>query len=144
MTYDEHLKLFELTRYATIDEVKASFRKLALLYHPDHYNEGTDKFRLLKESYDWLINNHKPLLPKKDLTGYETFYRVLGDVRCDKVITLPLSNYLEEGVIIQCMFLSQEFRIVLEAGDSLPKKLKIMNMGDPFIIDIKGDGYVEY
>lgn len=45
----------ELSRNASFDEIKESFRKLAKIYHPDNKESGNHyKFINIKKSYDIL------------------------------------------------------------------------------------------
>ncbi len=51
-------KVLDLNYEATLDEIKASFRKLARIYHPDVAKSSSDiqKFKDIKEAYDILSN----------------------------------------------------------------------------------------
>src|SRR3954464_11176160 len=61
-TKRDYYEILEVTRTASGDEVKRSYRKLAVKYHPDK-NPGDhtaeDKFKELGEAYDVLIDPDK-------------------------------------------------------------------------------------
>lgn len=52
-------KVLELTYEATVEEIKASYRKLARKYHPDVAAsiDDVEKFKEIKEAYEILINS---------------------------------------------------------------------------------------
>lgn len=57
----DYYGILEVSKNATIDEIKKAFRKNALKYHPDK-NEASDaeeKFKLIAEAYDVLSNKTK-------------------------------------------------------------------------------------
>lgn len=58
---NEHLKRFELTENASLDDIKKKYRVLSKKYHPD-LNPGIDNrlFVQLSISYEWLLENHIP------------------------------------------------------------------------------------
>ena len=61
MTLD-YYEILEITRDATNAEIKKSYRKLALQYHPDKNQgdkEAEAKFKLINEAYDILSNDEK-------------------------------------------------------------------------------------
>jgi len=51
-------KILNITYEATAEEIKSSFRKLAIKYHPDvaSSNSDVEKFKEIKEAYDILID----------------------------------------------------------------------------------------
>ena len=55
-----YLDLFNLNENASLEEIKKRFRELAKEFHPDKNKENNahDRFLLIKEGYDFLINNH--------------------------------------------------------------------------------------
>jgi molecular chaperone DnaJ len=58
----DYYKVLGVTKSATIEEIKKSYRKLALKYHPDK-NQGNkkfeEKFKEISEAYDTLSNPEK-------------------------------------------------------------------------------------
>src|SRR4051812_19206521 len=62
MAKRDYYEILEVTRTATADEIKKSYRKLAVKFHPDK-NPGDhtaeDKFKELGEAYDVLSDDTK-------------------------------------------------------------------------------------
>lgn len=61
MKRQEYLKTLGLTSSATPEEIKKSYRKLSLKYHPDKNNnspESTEKFNKLNEAFSYLTNKN--------------------------------------------------------------------------------------
>jgi len=62
MQYRDYYKVLGVERNATEDEIKRSYRKLALEHHPDH-NPGNqsaeEKFKEINEAYQVLSNSEK-------------------------------------------------------------------------------------
>lgn len=148
MNYEQRLKLLEITKESSIDDLKSSYRRLAKKYHPD-LNKNLDGklFNLLTESYDWLIENHKPVLhtpvlPKKSLNGYQKFYRIIPDRCREFYIKLPIDN-IDKPTVIICMIDLQEFRVFLEEKTTLPISLEIFNLHHPLRLNISSDGVEE-
>jgi curved DNA-binding protein CbpA len=57
MVFKDYYKILEVTSSAAPDEIKKSYRRLALKYHPDKTNgdkTAESKFREIKEAYDVL------------------------------------------------------------------------------------------
>jgi molecular chaperone DnaJ len=57
----DYYKILELDKNASIDDIKKSYRKLAMMYHPDR-NQSPDaenKFKDIAEAYDVLSNPEK-------------------------------------------------------------------------------------
>jgi len=54
-------KILELGKSASIHEVKESYRKLSLKYHPDKYNNDTNK-RKYEEKTKVINNSYKILM----------------------------------------------------------------------------------
>lgn len=59
MSIADYYRLLELTPAASIDEIKAAYRRLARQYHPDAHSQdklANDKFIALTEAYQQLIS----------------------------------------------------------------------------------------
>lgn len=62
MTKKDYYEILDLHREASIDEIKTSYRKLAMQYHPDRNpgnSEAEEKFKELAEAYEVLSDPHK-------------------------------------------------------------------------------------
>ena len=49
-----HYTSLGVSRQASQDEIKAAFRKFAVMYHPDKSGADPEKFRLVSEAYEIL------------------------------------------------------------------------------------------
>ena len=58
----EYYNILQVTPNATIDEIKSSFRKLSLKYHPDKNKQFIEQYTNILTAYKYLINNNK-LIP---------------------------------------------------------------------------------
>src|SRR5215204_7369450 len=62
MSKRDYYEVLEVTRTATADEIKKSYRKLAVKYHPDKNpgdHSAEEKFKELGEAYDVLSDDQK-------------------------------------------------------------------------------------
>jgi molecular chaperone DnaJ len=61
-TKRDYYEILEVTRTATVEEIKRSYRKLAVKFHPDKNPDDSsaeDKFKELGEAYDVLMDTDK-------------------------------------------------------------------------------------
>jgi curved DNA-binding protein CbpA len=72
--FKDFYKILEVDKNATPEDIKKSYRRLALIHHPDK-NQGNksseEKFKLINEAYEVLINVNKRILYDSD---YENYY----------------------------------------------------------------------
>jgi curved DNA-binding protein CbpA len=67
MAHINYYKILGLKRNTTLEEIRKSYRKLVLLYHPDKNINKTkkeqevaeQKFKQVQEAYEYLQKNHK-------------------------------------------------------------------------------------
>ena len=62
MSFKNYYKILEVASNATVDEIKKSYRKLALKYHPDRTfgdKVAEEKFKQVQEAYETLSNEGK-------------------------------------------------------------------------------------
>src|SRR5580704_1095417 len=81
-TKRDYYEILEVTRTATSEEIKRSYRKLAVKFHPDK-NPGDhtaeEKFKELGEAYDVLMDDNKR--PAYDRYGHAAFAQGTGGPR---------------------------------------------------------------
>lgn len=64
--FEKYLRTLELDLNANIDDIKAVYRKLVKIHHPDLYQNSENKQRatknlkIINNAYDYLINNYIP------------------------------------------------------------------------------------
>lgn len=124
----KYLQILECNEYSSIEDIKKSFRRLSLKYHPDISKESSDKFIRLKIAYDYLLINHVPIKQQNKFPSSQSYFRVLKDDVLYHSINVPYDNFINENITIYCMFGFIEFRINLEKGARLPMKLMITNL----------------
>jgi hypothetical protein len=59
-TLKKHYKVLELSEGAELTEIKASYKKLALQFHPDKNPDGLEKFKKINEAYQILSKALQP------------------------------------------------------------------------------------
>lgn len=124
---DKYLQILNCDQYSSLEEIKKSYRSLSLKYHPDtSENTDTKLFLELKEAYDFLIIHHKPRKKKTIVEkDFDIFYRIFDGLPL--VVNLPLVK-TEKQTIIQCIFGSKEFRVILQPNVILPYEIDINNI----------------
>lgn len=53
-----YYEILEISKNCTLEDIKKSYKKLCLKYHPDLPEGDSDKFLKIKEAYDFLVKNH--------------------------------------------------------------------------------------
>ena len=77
MYFDDNINYYDvlgLDNKASQDDIKKSFRKLSLQYHPDRETGDNDKFKNITTAYEVLSN-----VEKRKAYDFETSFS-LGDV----------------------------------------------------------------
>ena len=68
---EDYYEILGITRTATLEEIKTSYRRLALKFHPDKNpgnQDAEERFKLLSEAYQVLADTEKRQL--YDLYGH--------------------------------------------------------------------------
>ncbi len=76
---DNLYEILEVSETATIDEIKKSYRKLSMMYHPDKNKnnpEATAKFQKISEAYETLGDFEKK--NKYDMSRNDPFIKIMN------------------------------------------------------------------
>ena len=75
MDNKDYYKILEIERNATEDDIKKSYRKLALKYHPDRCKEpgAEEKFKEISEAYEYLYNNRQNNINTINFNPFDIF-----------------------------------------------------------------------
>lgn len=136
-----HLHMLNVDEYSTIADIKSAYRKLAKKYHPDYYKGGSEKFREVQISYEYLLKHHVPKKKPKPTNGYEKFYRIFDkSIKPEFTLKLPIEKVLKQGIIIFCMYDSNEIRLTFDPGDNFPKSVLVTNFNPNILLHIQPCG----
>lgn len=133
---NDHLKLFELEDFATLDDIKKRYKVLAKQYHPDtSKRDTTEQFIRLNKSFTWLMENHIPKSKSKVVRpiswgapqGKNIYHRIIeqehkGTPFLNIYYFLLPRQALDEDATIYCMDWQgiYDFNFNLPAGTKLP------------------------
>jgi DnaJ-class molecular chaperone len=102
--HDDPYEILQISRFASADEIKKAYRKLALKYHPDKCNGEGDMFKKVCEAYQ--ILKDRATLPTVDNLSNDVFrmvrdffaaYVSVSPPTCSKrVLTLSLEVTLDD------------------------------------------------
>lgn len=76
---DSFYKILEIPETASSDEIKKSYRKLSMIYHPDKNKNNPDataKFQKISEAYETLGDEEKK--KEYDMTQNNPFFKMMG------------------------------------------------------------------
>ena len=125
----EYYTILNVSRDASCDEIKAAYRRLCILYHPDKYPEKDKKqvaeklFSKLKEAYEVLVDpRRRAIYDRRGKEGIE------NDLQLTERITVPVElmeeyekfhKWWEERVYIQKSNPAGYFKVNLDATELL-------------------------
>ena len=69
----DYHKILEVSKTASLEEIKKAYKKLALKYHPDKNPNSEEKFKEINEAYEFLTKGNQTSKFHKEFR-HETFY----------------------------------------------------------------------
>jgi curved DNA-binding protein CbpA len=129
--------VLELSEDAVLSEVKASYRKLAKIHHPDFATGSADKFRELNAAYQSLlsvVNDVSP--PKRKKTKKkedsaprheEVYHRILNGKSLDEHVEF-FDDKFPPRTRVKFMRGQHEFSVFFEEERKLPFTIQIGNL----------------
>ena len=125
----EYYTILNVSKDASSDEIKAAYRRLCILYHPDKYQEEDKKqvaeklFSKLKEAYEVLVDaRRRAIYDRRGKEGLE------NDLQLTERITIPVElmeeydkfhKWWEERIYIQKSNPAGYFKVHLDAREFL-------------------------
>ncbi len=64
----DYYRTLGVSRSSTIEDIKKSYKKLALEFHPDKNNGDSKRFLEIQEAYQYLLKNHRPYNPDEAIS----------------------------------------------------------------------------
>jgi curved DNA-binding protein CbpA len=110
---------------ASIDEIKASFRKLALIHHPDKNNNSRESQIIFKIIY----NAYETLKTEKNRREYDTYLKASSIIKhtsnnMNKKPAFPKkvvnAAWSVKNICTQCHFILWEIEDILRAAQKIP------------------------
>lgn len=88
-------EILELEKNASKEEIKKSYRRLSLLYHPDRPGGSPDKFKKINEAYDILGDNQKRKM--YDLESSNPFLKMSDNINPMDIFSKLFNQNLNEA-----------------------------------------------
>lgn len=125
-----------LPKDAVLSELKASYRKLAKIHHPDLPTGSAEKFRQITAAYEALLpvveDKVRPPPKPKNVPAEETFFRIL-----DGKALFEHVDFIEDTIPAKSRFKfirgMQEFSVFFEEERQLPFTIQIQNLTLKFV-----------
>ncbi len=93
-------KILEVNPSSSIEDIKKSYKRLALKYHPDRNPETENKFKDIKNAYEYLLENHsnkRKIVKNGAFTEmFSEMFRPQQKIKYKQLLNLELS--LEEAL----------------------------------------------
>lgn len=97
-----HYDILEIPKCSDINTIKASFRKKALILHPDKKTGNAEEFKKLKDSYEFLIENKHAYDITLNLGIEDKFVKVIENFMEDDFSEF---NYKTRQFLRSCMYI---------------------------------------
>jgi len=128
-----------LPKDAVLSELKASYRKLAKIHHPDLPTGSVDKFRELTAAYEALLPVVKDVVihrapPKeKNVPANDTFFRILDGKSLFEHVDFPFEDTIPARSRFKFIRGMQEFSVFFEEERKLPFTIQVGNLTLKFV-----------
>jgi hypothetical protein len=137
MNLNDAKVIFGLTHAITEEELKVTYRKLAISKHPDtnKSSRAKEEFQELQAAFVFLKKNLTmlPSKPKPKPEG-DTLWRMFDRKHRQKVI-VPLDSLIENDLVLYFLYCEREYRVALKKGVDLPTTIRVDSLD--LIIDFE-------
>lgn len=92
---ENHYSILEVSQTASLEEIKKSFRRLSLIYHPDknkNNQEATLKFQKIREAYEVLSDPEKR--KEYDMINSNPFFKMMGQNMGQNMNMNPMEDFI--------------------------------------------------
>tara|TARA_Y100000996_G_scaffold136117_1_gene103447 strand:- start:1363 stop:1944 length:582 start_codon:yes stop_codon:yes gene_type:complete len=107
---DDYYSILNLDKTCTKEDIKKSYHKLSLKYHPDKINGSSDKFRKINEAYETLYDDEK-----RKIYNLKLLFRDIDLTEEDYNLMFSYYNSFLE---------SKEYKLMILLYKSIPKNVK--------------------
>lgn len=153
MNYDKACEVLEIERKHLTESVKKAYFKQALKWHPDKPTGNEEKFKEVKEAYDYLQNYHKygDKFDHEKVTNIPSYVDILKEFlnkyvpenKWDELfIETSFNEFMKKGVLVSekislDIFKSLSTKRSLELYELISNNYHIFNINEQFIAKMK-------
>ena len=127
----DYYEILECTREDSYDTIKKSYRRLALIYHPDKNPDGEERFKKIAEAYEVLSDDSKRKTYNRDglyfestKPAFKTFNEVFSEMPEEVTdamkILVDKMNNSKEYTLLKLVYKSMP----VQARDNMSMKTK--------------------